>query len=93
MHEGFVALSFAAQRGEQNDVADAGAVGQQHHQTVNANAAAAGGRHAVFQCADKVVVVEHGFVVAAVFCSYLGVEAGGLVFGVCLLYTSPSPRD
>ncbi|MEY4121652.1 MAG: hypothetical protein RLZZ457_490, partial [Pseudomonadota bacterium] len=49
MFWGFVALSFAAQCGEEDDVADAGAVGQQHHQAVNANAAAAGGGHAVFE--------------------------------------------
>ena len=59
-----------------------GAVGQQHHQAVDADAAAAGGRHAVFERAHEVVVVVHGFVVAAVLGVDLRVEARGLVFGV-----------
>jgi hypothetical protein len=63
-----------AQRREQDHVADAGAVGQQHHQAVDADAAAAGGRHAVFQRAHKVVVVVHGFVVAAVLGGHLGMK-------------------
>jgi len=58
--------SLVPQRREQNDVADAGAVGQQHHEAVDADAAAAGGGHAVFEGAHVVGVVVHGFLVAAV---------------------------
>ena len=43
---------------------------------INADAAAAGGWHAVFEGANEVVVVEHGFVVATVFGWHLRVEAG-----------------
>jgi predicted membrane-bound spermidine synthase len=62
-----------------------GAVGQQHHQAVDADAAAAGGRHAVLQRADEVGVVVHRLLVAGVLVGHLGLEAGGLVFGVVQL--------
>jgi hypothetical protein len=84
---------FPAQGREQDHVADAGAVGQQHHQPVNADAAAAGGGHAVFQRAHEVVVVEHGFVVAAVLGCDLRLEARGLVFGVVQLAEKPLPNS
>ena len=57
---------LAAQGREQDDVADAGAVGQQHHQAVDTDAATSGGRHAVFEGAHEVGVVEHGLVIARV---------------------------
>src|SRR5437899_12104124 len=76
---------FPTQGGKQDHIANAGAVGQQHHQPVYAHATAAGGRHAVFERTDEVMVVEHGFVVAAVLGLDLGVEAGGLLFGVVQL--------
>ena len=56
---------LAAQGREQDDVADAGAVGQQHHQAVNPDTASPGGRHAVLEGAHKVMIEEHGFIVAA----------------------------
>ena len=43
-----------------------GAVGEQHHQPVDADAAAAGRRHAVFERADEVGVVVHRLLVAGV---------------------------
>jgi hypothetical protein len=49
------------------------AVGQQHHQAVDADAAAAGRRHAVFQRADEVGVVVHGLFVAG--CPWLATWA------------------
>ena len=67
---------------EQNHIADAGRIGEQHHQTVQPDASAAGGRQAVFHGADVVGIVVHGFVVAGVFLRHLRFEAGGLVFGV-----------
>ena len=70
---------------EQNHVADGLRIGQQHHQAVKADAAAAGGGQAVFHCADVVGVVVHGFVVAGVFLRHLCSETGGLVFGVVQL--------
>src|SRR5512139_4328125 len=41
-------LTFPPHLREQDDVADARRIGQQHHQTIDADAAAAGGRQAVF---------------------------------------------
>ena len=43
-------------RREQQHIADGGAVGEQHHQTVHAEAQTARGRQAVLQCVDVVVV-------------------------------------
>ena len=74
--------SLTSQRREEDHVANARAVGQQHHQAVYANAAAARRWHAVFQRADEVVVVEHGFVVAFVLGCDLAVEAGRLLLGI-----------
>ena len=73
---------FSAQGWEQNHIANAWAVGQEHHQAVDANATAAGGRHAVFERTHEVMVKEHGFIVAAVFGGDLGLESRCLVFGV-----------
>src|SRR3546814_8742909 len=60
-------LVFAAQVRKENNVADTWAVGQQHDQAVDAYAAAAGRRHAVFQRPDVVGVVVHGLFVAGIF--------------------------
>jgi hypothetical protein len=70
---------------EENDVADAGRVGEQHDQPVDADAAAAGGRHAVFQRPYIIGVEIHGFVVAGFLGLHLRLKAGGLVFGVVQL--------
>ena len=43
-------------RGEQQHIADGGAVGEQHHQTVHAEAQTARGGQAVLQCVHVVVV-------------------------------------
>src|SRR6218665_780472 len=59
-------LSYlSAQRREQDHVPDAGALGQQHHQAVDADAATPGGGHAIFERAHEVMVMEHGLVIAA----------------------------
>jgi 6-phosphofructokinase len=76
---------LCTQRREQDDVADAGLSVSSIIEAVDADAAAAGGRHAVFERAHEVVVEEHGFVVAAVLGVDLGLEARGLVFGVVQL--------
>ena len=51
---------------EQDHVADAGASRSQHHQPVDADAAAARRRHAVFERADVIGVVVHRLLVAGV---------------------------
>ena len=43
-------------RREQQNIADGGRIGQQHHQAINAKAQTAGGRHAVFQRGHKIIV-------------------------------------
>jgi len=60
-------------------------VSEQHGQTVDTNAFARGGRHAVFQRHHIVFIVEHGFVVAGVFFRHLGAKTLGLVFSVIQL--------
>ena len=51
---------------EQNHVANALAPGQEHHRTVDADAKAAGGGHAVFEGFDEILVHDrHGLVVLA----------------------------
>src|SRR6218665_994880 len=62
---------LSAQRREQDHVPDAGAVGQQHHQAIDADAAAPGGGHAIFERAHEVMVMEHGLVIAAVLGGHL----------------------
>ena len=68
-----------------NDIANRRRIGQQHHKTVDADAFTCGWRQAVFQCADVVGVVVHGFIVAGFFLLYLLHEACGLVFGIVQL--------
>src|SRR5690606_26216578 len=60
---------------EQDDVTDRRRVGQQHHQTVNADALTGGRRHAVFQRPNEVRIKVHGLVIAGVLLRHLGVEA------------------
>ena len=67
---------------EKDHVADGGRAGQQHDEAVDTDAFAGGRRHAVFEGADVVGVVVHGFVVAGIFGSGLRPEAFGLVFGI-----------
>ncbi|ABA50357.1 Hypothetical protein BURPS1710b_2724 [Burkholderia pseudomallei 1710b] len=73
---------FAAQVREQQYVANRRAVGQQHHEPVDADPAAACRRHSVFERADVVGVEEHRLFVARVLLLDLLPEARGLVFGV-----------
>ena len=75
-------LFLAPQRREQNHIPNAWAVGEQHHQTVNANAAAAGRRHAVFQRTNVVGIKIHGLFVARIFGGDLRMKPSCLVFGV-----------
>src|SRR6218665_1298786 len=74
--------SLSAQRREQDHVPDAGAVGQQHHQAIDADAAAPGGGHAIFERAHEVMVMEHGLFIAPVLGGHWGVKACGLLLGV-----------
>src|SRR3546814_8126692 len=78
-------LVFAAQVRKENNVADTWAVGQQHDQAVDAYAAAAGRRHAVFQRPDVVGVVVHGLFVDGIFGVDLSQEARSLILGIVQL--------
>ena len=71
--------------GEQENVTDSGAVGEQHDQTVDANAHAASRRHAVLESTDVIVVEAHGLVVAEVLGVNLSLEALSLIDGVVQL--------
>ena len=69
--------------GEQQHVADGGGIGQQHHEAVDAKAQAAGGREAVLQRGDVVVVDLRGGVgVLGLGGCQLALEARLLVDGV-----------
>ena len=48
---------------KQDHIPDIRRIRNQHHQPVDADAAAAGGGHAVFERAHEIVVEEHGFIV------------------------------
>ena len=61
--------------GEEQHVADGGAVGQQHHQTVEAEAQAARGGHAVLEGVDEVLI-------------HLGIDALRLARGNLLFETA-----
>ena len=58
----YVLLLNRLHRGEQQNIADGGAVGQEHDETVNAEAEAARGGQAVFQ-SGNIVVINLGFAV------------------------------
>ena len=64
---------------EQQHVANARGVGEQHDHAVDADANAARGRHAIFQGAHIVFVIFHGLIVAAGLFDHLGGKALGLV--------------
>ena len=70
---------------KQDDVANARAVGQQHDQTIDADAAAAGRRQAVLERADVVGVVVHRLIVAGLLRLGLLLETRGLVLRVVQL--------
>src|SRR5471032_127999 len=70
---------------EQKYVTNIRRIRNDHHQAVYADTAAAGWGHAVFQRADVVCVVEHGFFIAGVLGGDLRQEAGRLVFRVVQL--------
>src|SRR6266571_2356463 len=70
---------------EQQHVADARAVGGEHHQAIYADPFARRRRQAVFERADVVGVVVHGFLVAARLGFRLLLEARVLVFRIVQL--------
>src|SRR5687768_15502674 len=74
-----VVSALGPHMGEKDDVPDAGAVGEQHHQPVDAEAAARARRQAVFERADVVGVVVHRFLVAGIFHLRLFQETRSLV--------------
>ena len=67
---------------EQDHVADRGGAGEQHHQAVDADPLARGGRHAVFEGGDVILVVHHRLVVAPGALPRLVPEPLGLVVRV-----------
>ena len=67
---------------EQQHIANGGRVGQQHHQAVDADTLAGGGRHTVLQGAHIIVVVVHRLVVSGLLLLHLLAEALRLVLGV-----------
>src|SRR5215213_1671256 len=76
---------LGTQGGKENHVADAGRAGQEHEQPVDANADAAGGRHAVFERAQVVLVHPARLLVALGPQPRLRLEAAALVDGVVQL--------
>ncbi len=72
------ALLWSQERKE-DDVADGFGVGEEHGEAVDADAFASGGRQAVAEGADVVLVHLMGFRVAALFFGHLLLEAGELV--------------
>ena len=76
---------FRLHRGEQQHVADGGAVRQEHHQAVDAHPHAPGRRHAVLQRREKILVYHVGLLVAFRAQLHLAHEAGALVDGVVQL--------
>ena len=73
---------------KQNHVAYRRAVGEQHHETVDADARAAGRRQAVFEGADVIGVEVHRLDVAGFLLPHLLAETLGLVVGVVELRES-----
>ena len=70
---------------KQQHIADRGRVGQQHHQAVDTDAFAGGGRHAVLQGAHIVLIVVHGLQISGILFRYLLAEALGLILRVVQL--------
>src|SRR5206468_3194331 len=70
------------QRREQDHVSDRRRVRQQHHQPVDANTEAAGGRETVLERAQVVVVDWLRFLVASRLAGRLGLEVGSLHIGI-----------
>src|SRR5215210_7795616 len=69
-------------RREEDDLADRGAIGEEHGEPVDAQAEAAGGRHAVLQRREELLVGGSGFVVAGLAVGRRHREAPALVVGV-----------
>src|SRR5262245_6993535 len=68
-----------AQGGEEDDLADGATAGEEHDEAVDADAEAAGGRHAVLQGDEEVLVQGLGLVVAGGAQPGLLTEAGALL--------------
>src|SRR5580704_19013955 len=77
-----IALGFGPQLREGNHIADRRRIGEEHHQTVDADAEASRRRHAVFQGTYIVGVVEHRLLIALVLARNLRREARGLILRV-----------
>src|SRR5258705_13958998 len=78
-------LAFRPHLREQNYIADACAVGQQHHQPVNSKAGTRGRRQTVLERTDIVGVVIHRLRVARFLAPSLLLEARRLVLRVVQL--------
>src|SRR4030042_2305105 len=75
-------VARGAQVGEEDDLANGGLVGEEHHHAVYAPAHTAGGRHAVLQGADVVLVHGVGLLIARFALLFLFQEALSLIEGV-----------
>ena len=73
---------LGAQRGEGDDLADVGHVGQQHDEAVDPDAEPGRGGQAVLEGPEVVLVDGHGLLVAPGARRGLGLEPGPLVLGV-----------
>ena len=87
-------LVARAQLREEDDFPQRAPAGEKHQQSVDADAETTGGRHAVLEGEDEVVVQLVSFLVARRAVRRLLEEAGALVLGVvqlaegvCYLYT------
>ena len=76
----FLVILNRLHRREQKHVADGGAIGQEHHQTVDAEAETACGRHTVFQRGDEVLVYAGVAIrLGGALGSYLALKALALI--------------
>src|SRR3954453_2902899 len=75
----------AAHRREEDDLADGGAPGQDHHEPVDADTHTARGRHAVLERADEVLVEGLRLLIPLLGQDGLRLEAGSLLIRVVQL--------
>src|SRR5665213_1125069 len=77
-----ITLGFGSQLREGDHIANRWRIGEEHHQTVDADAEAGGRGHAIFQGTHIIGVVEHGLLIALVLARDLRREARGLILRV-----------
>ena len=70
---------------EQQHITNRRCVGEQHDQTVNANALARRRRHTMFQGTDVIGIEMHGLLICRILVLNLTAEAFGLILSVVQL--------